>query len=111
MKTLRIGLIFFGVLSISLAGTGCFVLYLTFMVLYGVSLTMVQTATTTLVQEKADSSVQGGTFGLLSSVYSGFLPLGMAFFGPLADWIALQNLMMGTGAALILAALSLRLER
>lgn len=111
MKTLRIGLIFFGAMSIALAGTGCFVLYLTFMVLYGVALTMVQTATTTLVQEKADSSVQGRTFGLLSSVYSGFLPLGMAFFGPLADWIALQNLMMGTGAALILAALSLRLER
>lgn len=39
--------------------------------------------------------------GLLSSMYAGFMPLGMAIFGPLADVIPLQWIMIGSGAALI----------
>ena len=44
-------------------------------------------------------------FGLLGAMYSGFLPVGMALFGPMADKIALQWIMIGSGIALI--ALSL----
>ena len=40
-------------------------------------------------------------FGLFSSMYSGFMPLGMAVFGPLADHIPLRILMALSGAALI----------
>ena len=75
------------------------------MIIYGVAITMVQTATTTLIQEKAEISMQGRVFGLLGAMYSGFLPVGMALFGPMADKIALQWIMIGSGIALI--ALSL----
>ena len=74
------------------------------MLLYGVALTMIQTATTTLIQERAEASMQGRVFGLMGSMYSGFLPVGMAVFGPLADAIPLQWIMIGSGAALFLLA-------
>lgn len=39
---------------------------------------------TTQLQEKTEDSMQGRIFGLLGSIYSGFLPIGIAMFGPLA---------------------------
>ena len=72
------------------------------MVFYGVALTMVQTAITTMLQEKTNTSMQGRVFGLLGTMYSGFLPIGMAIFGPLADILPLQWIMIGSGIALII---------
>ena len=72
--------------------------------LYGVALTAVQTAVTTLIQEKARAEMQGRVFGLLGSMYSGFLPIGMAVFGPMADVIPLRWIMTASGAALVLIA-------
>ena len=74
------------------------------MVCYGVALTMVQTAITTMLQEKPDTSMQGRVFGLLGTMYAGFLPIGMAMFGPLADILPLQWIMIGSGIALIVIA-------
>lgn len=104
IKTLFVGLLAFGVLAIGMGLSKSFILYLTLMLIYGVALTMIQTATTTLIQEKAEVFMQGRVFGLMGSMYSGFLPVGMAVFGPLADVIPLQWVMIGSGAALILLA-------
>lgn len=53
-------------------------------------------------KEKTDTSMQGRVFGLLGTMYSGFLPIGMAIFGPLADILPLQWIMIGSGIALII---------
>ena len=104
IKTLFAGLLSFGALAIGMGLSRSFPLYLALMLIYGVALTMIQTAVTTLIQEKAEASLQGRVFGLMGSMYSGFLPIGMAVFGPLADAIPLQWIMIGSGAALMLLA-------
>ena len=101
VTTMSVGLIAFGSLAIGMGLSKQFALYLTLMIIYGVAITMVQTATTTLIQEKAEISMQGRVFGLLGAMYSGFLPVGMAIFGPMADKISLQWIMIGSGIALI----------
>ena len=101
VTTMSVGLIAFGSLAIGMGLSKQFALYLTLMIIYGVAITMVQTATTTLIQEKAEISMQGRVFGLLGAMYSGFLPVGMAIFGPMADEISLQWIMIGLGIALI----------
>ena len=101
VTTMAVGLIAFGSLAIGMGLSKQFALYLTLMIIYGVAITMVQTATTTLIQEKAEISMQGRVFGLLGAMYSGFLPVGMAIFGPMADEISLQWIMIGSGIALI----------
>ena len=111
-KTLTVGLAAFGLLwqwGWGFAKT--FALYLSMMLLYGVALTMVQTAITTMLQEQTHISMQGRVFGLMSTMYAGFLPVGMALFGPLADQIPLQWIMIGSGMLLLLIAAMVHLHQ
>ena len=110
-KTLVIGLAAFGAFAIGMGFSKNFILYLSMMLLYGVALTMVQTAITTMLQENTDTSMQGRVFGLLGTMYSGFLPVGMALFGPLADIVPLQWIMIGSGIALITIAVITNFNR
>lgn len=103
-KTLAVGLLAFGSFAIGMGVSKNFILYLCLMLFYGVALTMVQTAITTMLQEKTDTSMQGRVFGLLGTMYAGFLPIGMAVFGPMADILPLQWIMIGSGMALIVIA-------
>ena len=103
-KTLSVGLFAFGSFAIGMGFSKNYIFYLGLMVCYGVALTMVQTAITTMLQEKTDTSMQGRVFGLLGTMYAGFLPIGMAMFGPLADILPLQWIMIGSGIALIVIA-------
>ena len=105
VTTMSVGLIAFGSLAIGMGLSKQFALYLSLMIIYGVAITMVQTATTTLMQERAEMSVQGRVFGLFGAMYSGFLPVGMAVFGPMADKISLQWIMIGSGIALIVLSI------
>ena len=91
--------------------SGQFALYLALMAFYGVFITMVQTATTTLIQEKAEMSMQGRIFGLLGTIYSGFLPVGIAIFGPMADRFSLRWIMIGSGAALLVLSLFIGMNK
>ena len=80
------------------------------MFVYSIALTMIQTATTTIIQEKTQESMLGRVFGLMGAMYSGFLPIGMAIFGPLADMLPLQGIMVGSGIALILLTVYLQIK-
>lgn len=103
-KTLSFGLLAFGAFAIGMGLSKNFILYLSLMLFYGIALTIVQTAITTMLQEKTDTSMQGRVFGLFGTMYAGFLPIGMAIFGPLADFLSLQWIMIGSGIALIIMA-------
>lgn len=105
ITTLFVGLSAFGILACGMGLSKSFILYLIFMLIYGIALTMVQTATTTIIQEKTDENMQGRVFGLLGTMYSGFLPIGMIICGPLADKISLQVMMVISGIALVFVAI------
>ena len=100
IKTFALGLFVLSLMTIGMGISPYFILYLVLMFVYSIALTMIQTATTTIIQEKADGSMQGRVFGLLGAMYSGFLPVGMAIFGPLADVMPLQWIIVGSGIAL-----------
>lgn len=101
IKTLTLGLVVLGIMTIGMGVSPYFILYLVLMFVYSIAITVIQTATTTLIQETADTAMQGRVFGLMGAMYSGFLPLGMLAFGPLADLLPLQWLMIGTGIPLL----------
>lgn len=111
VKTLFLGLVSFGVLATLMGIIPNFIVYLVLMSLYGIALTMVQTATTTMIQEKSEPSKIGSVFGVMGAFYSGFLPLGMLAFGPLADLIDLRWIMVGSGAMLIILAITVILSK
>lgn len=111
-RTLAAGLALFGLMAVGMGVFRCFWLYLVFMALYGVALTAVQTTITTMLQEKTEKSMQGRVFGLMGALYSLCYPAGMMLFGPMADRMPLEGIMVLSGAALIgLAVMAGREER
>ena len=110
IKTFALGLFVLSLMTIGMGVSPYFILYLVLMFVYSIALTMIQTATTTIIQEKADSSMQGRVFGLMGAMYSGFLPVGMAIFGPLADVMSLQWIIVGSGIALFLVTVYLQVK-
>ena len=110
VKTFAVGLLVLSIMTIGMGVSPYFILYLVMMFVYSIALTMIQTATTTIIQEKAERSMQGRVFGLMGAMYSGFLPVGMAIFGPLADMLPLQWIMVGSGIALVLVTVYLQVK-
>lgn len=99
--TLAAGLALFGAMAAAMGISQRFIPYLCFMAVYGVGLTTVQTAVTTLLQEHADAAMQGRVFGLMGALYASCYPLGMALFGPMADHVSLQLIMVLSGVVLM----------
>ena len=110
VKTFAVGLLVLSIMTIGMGVSPYFILYLVMMFVYSIALTMIQTATTTIIQEKAEGSMLGRVFGLMGAMYSGFLPVGMAIFGPLADILPLQWIMVGSGIALVLVTVYLQVK-
>ena len=106
VKTFAFGLLILSIMTIGMGVSPYFILYLVMMFVYSIALTMIQTATTTIIQEKTQESMLGRVFGLMGAMYSGFLPIGMAIFGPLADMFPLQWIMVGSGIVLLLIGAS-----
>ena len=110
VKTFVFGLLILSIMTIGMGVSPYFILYLLMMFVYSIALTIIQTATTTIIQEKVERSMIGRVFGLLGAMYSGFLPVGMAIFGPLADMLLLQWIMVGSGIALVLVTVYLQIK-
>ncbi len=110
-KTLLVGMMSFGLLAILMGLVRNFYVYLVLMAVYGVALTMVQTASTTLLQENSTPEMSGRVFGLFGAAYSSFLPIGMVVFGLLADRTSMRLLMVLSGGLLILMAAVMFLDK
>lgn len=101
MRTLAFGLLGFGAISLALGFTYRFWLFAVLMFLMSFFIPVVQSSTTTMLQEYVPEEKQGRIFGLLGAMYSGFMPLGTAIFGPLADTIKIQWMVIGCGVLIV----------
>jgi DHA3 family macrolide efflux protein-like MFS transporter len=98
----RIGMIIasslaFGVLSIGLGLSPNVWLFFGFMFLVGLGVPFFVTPSMTVLQETVEPERQGRVFGFLGIVTAVAMPLGMVVFGPLADVVAIEWLLVGAG--------------
>lgn len=100
-RTLALGLLCYGIFSLAVGVTHTFWLFAVFMFLMSFFIPVVQSSVTTVLQEHVPEKKQGRVFGLLSAMYSGFMPVGMALFGPLADVIKIQWMLLACGVLII----------
>jgi len=84
-----------------------FVLYLALMALSGLAIPVFNTPATVILQERVDPDYMGRVFGVMTMFNSSFMPLGMLAFGPLADSIAIEGLLLGTGFIIFFASLAI----
>lgn len=87
----------FGLLSIALGlSTNLWVFY-AFMFLTGVAVPFFSTPSMTLLQEKVAPEYMGRVFSFVSIVFAVAMPVGMLVFGPLADRVSVQALLVCAG--------------
>jgi DHA3 family macrolide efflux protein-like MFS transporter len=91
-----------GVLGLGLATNFWF--YLAIMAMIGITMPIFNTPLMVLLQTNVDPAYMGRVFSVITMVSGVMMPLGMLVFGPVADIVAIDVLLIGTGIALVLLA-------
>lgn len=101
--------IFYGIMMIGIGVSPIYYIYLLFNFLIGISMPCYNTPANVLLQENADPSMHGRVFSLVQIANACALPLGTIIFGPLADMISVQTILIINGAMVtIFAIISLK---
>jgi len=100
IQTIGIGLVGFGLTSGLLGTAKWFLMYLLFIDTAGFFIPIIATAETVLIQENVDETMLGRVFSIVQIITAGAMPLAMLFFGPLADEIAIEKILVVTGLLL-----------
>jgi DHA3 family macrolide efflux protein-like MFS transporter len=79
-----------------------FWLYLVIIFSMGLAVPLFHTNSNVLLQEKVEEEYLGRVFGLFSMIASSMVPMGMLVFGPLADVVSIEIILLATGAVLLL---------
>jgi len=103
--TLLLACVLFGLCTVGLGVVPSFWVYLAIMGLAGVSAPLINTPAQVILQEKVDSAYMGRVFGVFSMISTSMLPIGMLIFGPAADIVPVEWLLVGSGALFSLMAL------
>jgi DHA3 family macrolide efflux protein-like MFS transporter len=91
-----------GVLAVGLGFAPDFSLYLVIMGIMGISLPLYNAPSMVLLQTTVEAAFMGRVLSVFTMVSSTMMPLGMVVFGPVADAISINTILVGTG---IVAAL------
>lgn len=88
------------VCTVALGLIPVFWIYLAVMGLIGILLPMFNTPSTVLLQEKVEPDFLGRVFGVMGMISSSMMPLGMLVFGPVADAVRIEWLLIITGVVM-----------
>ncbi|MFS0861164.1 MFS transporter [Fredinandcohnia sp. 179-A 10B2 NHS] len=97
IHTMTLASLWFGVCTFALGIVPVFWIYLFFMGLTGIAMPIFNTPATVLLQEKVEENYLGRVFGVLGMISTSMMPIGMLIFGPIADVIDIEWLLIGTG--------------
>lgn len=88
-----------------------FSIYLILMALVGMVLPIFNTPFTVLLQQKVEPEYMGRVFGVMNMISSSLMPLAMIFFGPVADIVDIELLLIVTGALMIVQSVFMAANR
>lgn len=100
VRTIAISLIAFGITFALLGVAKWFVVYLLIMGLSGFFMPIGSTAQTVLIQENVQETMMGRVFSIIQIITSASMPVAMLLFGPLADVVSVELILLVTGAML-----------
>ncbi len=87
----------FGVCAFAIGVVPVFSLYLVFMAIMGLGMPAFNTPSTVLLQEKVEGEYLGRVFGVFGMIATSLMPLSMLFYGPIADVVSIEMLLIITG--------------
>ena len=89
-----------GAMTFALGLVPVFWIYLALMAITGVTMPLFNTPATVLLQEKVEPEFLGRVFGVMGMISSIMMPVGMLIFGPAADIVRIEWLLVGSGIAI-----------
>lgn len=92
----------YGVFMIGLGTAPYFLIYLACNIMIGVTAPCYNAPITVTIQENVEQQMQGRVFSFMQIATSCALPLGMTVFGPLADVVPVQSILIGAGLFVLL---------
>ncbi|MEK5254589.1 MFS transporter [Paenibacillus sp. FSL F4-0125] len=104
MHTNIIACALYGLLMVGLGIAPMFAMYLLFNLLIGVTMPCFNAPLTVMLQQNVEPKLQGRVFSLVQVTNSCALPLGMVLFGPLADRVQVETILLLAGIAVIICA-------
>ena len=107
VHTMTFSCLVMGVCTFILGVVPIFWLYLFFMAVFGVAMPLFNTPSTVLIQEKVEENYLGRIFGVFGMISTSMMPVGMLIFGPIADIIAIEWLLIGTGILILITSIFL----
>lgn len=100
IHSIAFAILVMGVCTVLLGVISSFWLYSLLMVVFGVVMPLLSAPTTVLLQEKVAEDYLGRVFGVQTMIATAMMPLGMLVFGPLADKIRIEWLLLFSGVLL-----------
>ena len=91
--------------TFALGTVSIFWIYLFLMGLIGLVMPMFNTPFMVLLQQKVDPDFLGRVFGFLNMISSSIMPIAMLVYGPVADFIKIEWLLLGTGFLMVIQSL------
>lgn len=104
-QTIGLSCIVWAVLFGALGLSNNFTLYLIFMFLAGIPMPIWSASTVTLLQEIVAPDMQGRVFGVQQLIASTIMPFGMLVFGPIADVVTIETLLVISSALMVFPGL------
>jgi len=111
IRTMLLSNLVMALCTIALGLVPIFWLYLVFMGLFGVAMPFFNTPSAVMLQEQVETSYLGRVFSVMTMLSTSLMPLGMLVFGPLADLVPIERLLLGSGAILLAMAIGLPFNR
>ncbi|MGL4606986.1 MAG: MFS transporter [Eubacteriaceae bacterium] len=97
IRTIALGCFLFGLSVATLGIVNNFWLYIGFIFLSGLMIAFLSAPSNVLLQEQVDTNMQGRVFSIMVLISTTAFPLGMIFFGPIADIFQIEILLIITG--------------
>ena len=110
IRTMGTSLLVFGTFVFLIGFIPPFWLYLACMVLLGISMPLFNSPFTVLLQQRVDSRYMGRVFSVFGMLSSSVMPMAMLVFGPLADSIPIEWLMLTSGVAIVAIGVGMLLD-
>jgi DHA3 family macrolide efflux protein-like MFS transporter len=108
--TVTVGLTAFGVMFALIGLSWNFVIFLIFMGVAGLFMPPVATAQTVYIQEITEPEVLGRVFSIVQIIAASAMPVAILLFGPLADLVSVESLMIVTGVLLALVGVVMHIK-
>ena len=111
VATAGLSIISCGVITVLIGFPFNFAVYLVWMFLCGIALPFFNTPAITSLQLAVEERFMGRVFSVVGVIGMGAMPLGMLFFGPLADRIPVERILVATGVLLSASGIVILLDR